>query len=182
MGLLINGNLCAEMNPNLQLALGFEDLTLLNVMNAYGSTPATMIQYALTAVEQDQANVVVLVYADAPLQPATSAGASYATDKGVYGMGGILNAHGCYGANPGYAMGLEVDRFYLDYDSGAPEHDQAFIVDDRDEFLFVFRDGASTWIHAVTGSGSLEILNELGDWTTYKFRASNRRPELDGIR
>jgi acetyl-CoA acetyltransferase len=106
-GLLINGNLCAEMNPNLQLALGFEDLTLLNVMNAYGSTPATMIQYAFTAVEQDQANVVVLVYADAPLQPATSAGASYATDKGVYGMGGILNAHGFYGANPGYAMATQ---------------------------------------------------------------------------
>ncbi len=103
-GLLINGNLSPEMNPNLQLALGFEDLTLLNVMNAYGSTPATMIQYAFTAIEQGQANVVVMLYADDPLQPATSAGASYATDKGIVGMGGILNAHGFYGANPGYAM------------------------------------------------------------------------------
>lgn len=65
--------------------------------------------------------------------------------------------------------GLEVDRVYLDYDSGAPEHDQAFIVDDRDEFLFVFSDGASRWVYAVTGSGSLELLYELGDWTAYKF-------------
>src|SRR5262245_23229775 len=78
-GLLVNGNLSPEMNPNLQLTLGFEDLTLLNVMNAYGSTPATMLQYASAAIEQGQANVVALVYADAPLQPATSAGASYAT-------------------------------------------------------------------------------------------------------
>ena len=106
-GLLINGNLSAEMNPNLQLALGFEDLTLLNVMNAYGSTPATMMQYAFAAIEQGQANVVVLLYADAPLQPATSAGASYATRQGLYGMGGVLNAHGFYGANPGYAMATQ---------------------------------------------------------------------------
>jgi acetyl-CoA acetyltransferase len=103
-GLLINGNLSSEMNPNLQLALGFEDLTLLNVMNAYGSTAATMIQYAFTAIEEGQANVVVLLYADAPLQPATSAGASYATSQSLRGMGALLNAYGFYGANPGYAM------------------------------------------------------------------------------
>jgi acetyl-CoA acetyltransferase len=103
-GLLINGNLSSEMNPNLQLALGFEDLTLLNVMNAYGSTAATMIQYAFTAIKEGQANVVVLLYADAPLQPATSAGASYATSQSLRGMGALLNAHGFYGANPGYAM------------------------------------------------------------------------------
>ena len=81
-GCSINGNLSPEMNPNLQLTLGFEDLTLLNVMNAYGSTPATMLQYAFTAIDQGQANVVVLLYADAPLQPATSAGASYAHPPG----------------------------------------------------------------------------------------------------
>ena len=103
-GLLINGNLSNEMNPNLQLVLGFEDLTLLNVMNAYGSTAATMIQYAVTAIEEGQANVVVLLYADAPLQPATSAGASYATRQSLRGMSALPNAYGFYGANPGYAM------------------------------------------------------------------------------
>lgn len=106
-GLLINGNLSPEMDPNLQLALGFEDLTVLNVMSAYGSTPATMLQYAATTIEQGQAHVVVLLYADAPLQPTTSAGASYATEQGPVGMGGILNAHGFYGANPGYAMAAQ---------------------------------------------------------------------------
>jgi acetyl-CoA acetyltransferase len=106
-GLLINGNLSPEMSPNLQMALGFEDLTLLNVMGAFGSTPATMLQYAFTAIDQGQANVVVLLYADAPLQPATSSGASYATAQRPSGMGGILNAYGFYGANPGYAMATQ---------------------------------------------------------------------------
>src|SRR5579884_369394 len=37
-GLLINANLSAEMGPMLQMTLGLQDLALLNVMNAYGST------------------------------------------------------------------------------------------------------------------------------------------------
>ena len=37
-GLLINGNQSAEMAPTLQFSLGFEDLTLLNAMSAFGST------------------------------------------------------------------------------------------------------------------------------------------------
>jgi acetyl-CoA acetyltransferase len=106
-GLLINGNLSPEMGPNLQLALGFEDLTLLNAMSAYGSTPATMLQYAAGAIEQDQAHVVVLLYADAPLQPHTSAGASYANPNAARGMSGLPHAYGFYGANPGYAMAAQ---------------------------------------------------------------------------
>ena len=68
-GLLINANLSHEINPMLQMSLGFQDLALLNVMSAYGSTSGTMIQYAAMAIEQGLANVVVLVYADAPLRP-----------------------------------------------------------------------------------------------------------------
>jgi acetyl-CoA acetyltransferase len=68
-GLLINANLSPEMSPMLQMTLGFEDLSLLNVMNAYGSTAGTMIQYAAMAIQEGLANVVVLVYADAPLKP-----------------------------------------------------------------------------------------------------------------
>src|SRR5215211_4542431 len=103
-GLLINGNLAPEMNPNLQLALGFEDLTLLNAMNSYGATAATMLQFAATAIDEGQANVVVLLYADAPLQPNLSAGASYSSRQEVHGMMSVNHAHGFYGANPGYAF------------------------------------------------------------------------------
>src|SRR5256885_15327946 len=68
-GLLINANISPEMSPMLQMMLGFEDLSLLNVMNAYWSTAGTMIQYAAIAIQEGLANVVVLVYADAPLKP-----------------------------------------------------------------------------------------------------------------
>ena len=37
-GLLINANQSAEMAPTLQFSLGFEDLTLLSAMSAFGST------------------------------------------------------------------------------------------------------------------------------------------------
>jgi acetyl-CoA acetyltransferase len=104
-GLLINANLSAEMNPQTQMALGFQDLALFNVMNAYGSTVGTMLQYASMAIEEGLANVVVLLYADAPLKPAGSAGASYASaNRQARGMESLSAAYGYYGANPGYAL------------------------------------------------------------------------------
>jgi acetyl-CoA acetyltransferase len=105
-GLLINANLSSEMSPRLQMTLGFEDLSLLNVMNAYGSTAGTMIQYASMAIEEGLASVVVLVYADDPLKPQQGAGSSYggANVLPMTGMEGLRFAYGYYGANPGYAL------------------------------------------------------------------------------
>ncbi len=103
-GLLIHSNASTEMNPMLQMSLGFTDLTLLNAMSAFGSTSGGMIHYAAAAIEAGQANVVVLVYADAPLRPAGSAGASYARPRGAHGMGGLYGTYGLFGANHGYAM------------------------------------------------------------------------------
>lgn len=105
-GLLINANLSREMNPQLQESLGLRNLALLNVMNAYGSTAGTMIQYASMAIENGLAKVVVLVYADDPLKPARGAGdayggSAYAQQKG---MASLQSAYGYYGANLGYAM------------------------------------------------------------------------------
>src|SRR5258708_1218620 len=105
-GLLINANMSREMNPQLQAALGLENLSLLNVMNVYGSTAGTMIQYASMAIENGLANVVVLVYADDPLKPAKGAGASYSGGRPLpmTGMSGLPMAYGYSGANLGYAM------------------------------------------------------------------------------
>src|SRR5258708_17897759 len=105
-GLLINANMSPEMSPLLQMQLGFADLSLLNVMNAYGSTAGTMIQYAAMAIQEGLANVVVLVYADAPLKPNRGSGSSYggASSRPVTGMAGLSSAYGNYGANPLYAM------------------------------------------------------------------------------
>lgn len=104
-GLLVNANLSSEMNPMLQMTLGCEDLSLLNVMNAYGSTAGTMIQYACMAIEEGLANVVVLVYADDPLKTGKGAGASYGGANLMSpGMDGLRQAYGLYGANPSYAL------------------------------------------------------------------------------
>ena len=105
-GLLINANMSREMSPQLQMTLGFEDLSLLNVMNAYGSTAGTMIQYASMAIEEGLANVVVLVYADDPLKPQQGAGSSYSGANRLHmtGMEGLRMAYGSYGANPSYAL------------------------------------------------------------------------------
>ena len=105
-GLLINANMSPEMSPLLQMTLGFEDLSLLNVMNAYGSTAGTMIQYACMAIQEGLANVVALVYADDPLKPDKGASSSYsgASILQMTGMEGLRLAYGNYGANPGYAL------------------------------------------------------------------------------
>ena len=105
-GLLINANMSREMNLGLQMALGLENLSLVNVMNAYGSTAGTMIQYASMAIENGLANVVVLVYADDPLKPAKGSGASYSGSDyySLNGMFGLHLAYGAIGANLGYAM------------------------------------------------------------------------------
>src|SRR5215208_8439623 len=77
-GLLVNGNGNEDMTPYLQMKLGFEDLTMLNVMNAAGSTSGAMLQYAALALDAGVVSHVVLLYADAPLKQKVGAGAAYA--------------------------------------------------------------------------------------------------------
>ncbi len=105
-GLLINANISGDMDVRTQMMLGFENLTLVNVMSAYGSTAGSMMQYACMAIREGLANVVVLVYADAPLSPTRGAGQSYAGPHRfpLGGMVGLRAAYGNFGANPEYAM------------------------------------------------------------------------------
>jgi acetyl-CoA acetyltransferase len=108
-GLLINGNHSEEMLPTLQFSLGFLDLTLVNVMSAFGSSAATMLQYAAHAIATGQANVVACVYADAPLTEGTAAsGSAYGGKRAAApGFAGLPFAYGDYGpANTMYALAL----------------------------------------------------------------------------
>ncbi|MBS0641612.1 MAG: thiolase family protein [Acetobacteraceae bacterium] len=105
-GLLINANIPNDMDPRTQMVLGLENLSLISVMNAYGSTAGSMMQYACMAIREGLANVVVIVYADAPLSPTRGAGQSYAGPHRfpLGGMTGLRAAYGNFGANPEYAM------------------------------------------------------------------------------
>ena len=105
-GLLINANTAPEMNPMLQMTLGLEDLAVLNALSAFGSTAGTMLLYATAAIEAGLANVIALVYADAPLAPARSASGAY-SGRGAAAlspMWGLKAAYGEFGANCGYAL------------------------------------------------------------------------------
>lgn len=103
-GLLLNGNGNLDMDPRLQWALGFENLSLMSSMRAYGSSVGSMVQYASLALEAGLANYVVLVYGDTPLKPAVGAGAAYAA-RGVWdGMNVLKAAYGEFGGNVPYAL------------------------------------------------------------------------------
>jgi acetyl-CoA acetyltransferase len=108
-GLLINANIPNDMDPRSQMALGFENLTLINVMNGYGSTAGAMMQYACMAIREGLVRTVVLVYADAPLTPTRGAGQSYSGPHRfpLNGMAGLKAHYGDFGANLGYAMAAQ---------------------------------------------------------------------------
>jgi acetyl-CoA acetyltransferase len=105
-GLLINAGVGATGALTLGLAntLGFEQLRLLNHMNAAGSTAAQMVQYASFAVVNGLANHVVCVFADAPLQQGRSAGAAYARAAAPTGMASLNPAYGMFSTNAQYAL------------------------------------------------------------------------------
>jgi acetyl-CoA acetyltransferase len=103
-GLLINGNGNVDMTPYLQMTLGFEDLSMLNLMNAAGSTSGTMVQYAALALDAGVVNNVVLLYADAPLQQDVGAAAAYASRGRWHGINGLRAVYGEFGGNPPYAL------------------------------------------------------------------------------
>lgn len=109
-GLLINSGIVPGLGLALQNTLGFRDLRLLNQMNAFGSTAPAMVQFASLAIAAGMANVVVCVFADAPLAEGLSAGAAYG-GRGVAGqpsgMVGLLHAYGFFGANAGYALAAQ---------------------------------------------------------------------------
>jgi acetyl-CoA acetyltransferase len=103
-GFLLNGNGNLDMDPRLQFSLGFEDLSVMNSMRAYGSTVGSMVQYASLALEAGLAKYVVLVYADTPLKPTVGAGAAYAA-RGVWdGMNVLKAVYGEFGGNVPYAL------------------------------------------------------------------------------
>lgn len=106
-GLLINAGITPGLGLSLQNLVGFQDLRLLNHMNAFGSTAASMVQFAAMSIAAGMAHTVVCVFADAPLTEGRSAGAAYGS-RGVAhqteGMASLLHAYGYFGANTGYAL------------------------------------------------------------------------------
>ena len=118
-GLLVNSGIGSSgaLSTRMQNYLGLPNLRLLNHMNAWGATAGSMVQFAALAIHHGMANVVVCVFADAPLRQGGSAGAAYAARRGPpRGMASLMPTYGIFGANTGFALAA---RRYMDvYDVG----------------------------------------------------------------
>jgi acetyl-CoA acetyltransferase len=116
-GLLTSNGTTGGVGLGLQRDLGLFDLRLLSEMQGFGSTAASMVQFAAMAVQAGMAEVVACVFADAPLRPGRAAGDVYGggrrPDAGgdqagspppPSGWGGLLVSTGVVGANTMYAL------------------------------------------------------------------------------
>lgn len=105
-GLLTSAGMSRSAGIDLQRDLGLTHLRLLTDMQAYGATAGAMVQFASLAVMHGMAEVVACVFADAPLQPGTAAGAVYAggRSRAPHGWRGLLGASGFRDATTMYAL------------------------------------------------------------------------------
>ena len=127
-GLLTSNGTTGGVGLGLQRDLGLQDLRLLSEMQGFGSTAGSMVQFASMAVQAGMAEVVVCVFADAPLRPGRSAGDVYGARRKpqaptvkpggdsaessaaeppkptLHGWSGLLISSGAIGANTLYAL------------------------------------------------------------------------------
>ncbi|HSV40884.1 MAG TPA: thiolase family protein [Nocardioidaceae bacterium] len=105
-GLLVSSGLKRDVSITLQRVLGLRDLRLLTEMNAFGASAGAMVAHAAAAVTSGMADTVACVFADAPLKPKVSAGASYTgrSAKPLSGFASYLVASGITNANARYAL------------------------------------------------------------------------------
>jgi acetyl-CoA acetyltransferase len=112
-GLITSNGTTGGVGLGLQRDLDLHDLKLLTEMQGFGSTAGAMVAVAAMAVESGTAEVVVCVFADAPLRPNRSAGEVYSAGRPVSanraprpisGWGGLLLNTGVTGANTLYAL------------------------------------------------------------------------------
>ena len=111
-GLLTSARSTGGLGLGLEQELGLSDLRLQSEMNGYGSTAGSMVQVASMAVRAGMADVVVCVFADAPLVQGTGSGSTY-SGLGPSGWGSLVAAGGVRGANVMYALAAR--RHMLEY-------------------------------------------------------------------
>lgn len=116
-GLLLNKSPLAELADfpmEMQDYAGLSNLSLLNVVEAEGSSMVQTIQQATMAIQTGMATKVVCVFADTPLQGDTSAGEAFAVAMPMMGHLGIEIANGFYTPIAAYAMAAQ--RYLAVYD------------------------------------------------------------------
>ncbi|MGW1681072.1 thiolase family protein [Saccharopolyspora sp. NPDC002376] len=103
-GLLTNTGTPGAVGVDLQSQLQLQDLRLLSEIQSFGASAGAMVSHASMAVQAGMADVVVCVFADAPLREGKGSAAAY-TGRGLpTGFAGLVPAAGLTSVNAVYAL------------------------------------------------------------------------------
>jgi acetyl-CoA acetyltransferase len=107
-GLLVSSGMKHDVGVQLASVLALPPLGVLAQVNAYGATAIAMVAQAERAIAAGEATAVACVFADAPLQPRRSTGASWGAPRGSgsapRGLSGWQLAGGATNPNILYAL------------------------------------------------------------------------------
>ena len=110
-GLLVSAGIKQDVGVGLAAVLGLTELNLLAQVNAFGATAGVMVAQAVQAIAASTATTIACVFADTPLKPERSAGASWrspsrsgATSAAARGLAGWSVASGAVNPNILYAL------------------------------------------------------------------------------
>ena len=110
-GLLVSAGVKQDVGVGLAAVLGLGELDLLAQVNAFGATAGVMVAQAVQAIAAGAATTVACVFADSPLQPDRSAGASWTSRSrsgkaasAARGLAGWSLASGAVNPNILYAL------------------------------------------------------------------------------
>jgi len=108
-GLLVCPGIAAPaLDVGLAQVLGLRDLRLLSVINSYGASAGAAVSLAAQAVASGSASAVACVFADTPLRPDASAGASFGAARRQrpewHGLGGLRAGYGYRSVTAEYAL------------------------------------------------------------------------------
>lgn len=108
-GLLVSAGVKQDVGVGLAAVLNLGELNLLAQVNAFGATAGVMVAEAVQAIAAGAATTVACVFADTPLKPDRSAGASWrspnrATGTAARGLAGWSLASGAVNPNILYAL------------------------------------------------------------------------------
>ncbi|BDB44091.1 MULTISPECIES: thiolase family protein [Mycobacterium] len=110
-GLLVSAGVKQDVGVGLAAVLSLGELNLLAQVNAFGATAGAMVAHAVQAIEAGVATTVACVFADSPLKPDRSAGASWRSPNrlgsagtAARGLAGWSLASGAVNPNILYAL------------------------------------------------------------------------------
>jgi acetyl-CoA acetyltransferase len=110
-GLLVSPGIKQDVGVGVAAVLGLGELNLLAQVNAFGATAGVMVAQAVAAIAAGAATTVACVFADTPLKPDRSAGASWrspnrqgSASTAARGLAGWSLASGAVNPNILYAL------------------------------------------------------------------------------